>query len=340
MLYTPTPDLLTILSAPWCLANDCHIFAQPIHLIQIFSPQLIAFSRTAPEHFYTATAPLSSPAHPSSISRDFHTKFRRPEAGVLSNMFTEAETPPKHRKVDEDFIRDADLWMDDGKIVIAATNNSKRTQEKQTYAFRCHRSILAKQSKVFEGLLGIPPSAESQDMYDGLPLVVLPDAYADVKTALRYCTSLSKFYDVFQLVIYFIVIVDRGWGLVAYRTSPSRHRLSSNLLVPGPRHVTPRVQRSCVALRTSLLVRSFDSLVSLESSFFHLTSTVTVNPTGFAPNLGRLVQYSKLQSVRTYLTQVPKAHVKPRHNVSTCHVPRTRSQCCVAAHPPSPSHAS
>ncbi len=95
---------------------------------------------------------------------------------------------PKRRRVDQDYVRDADLWVEDGNIIIAATdaNDPESTKGKTTYVFKCHRSLLSKQSKVFEGLLSIPPSAEAQDMYDGLPLVALPDTYADVKRVLQY----------------------------------------------------------------------------------------------------------------------------------------------------------
>ncbi len=94
----------------------------------------------------------------------------------------------KRRRTGRNFVRDTNLWMEDGNIIIAAsdTDESEPTKEEMTYVFKCHRSILSKQSKVFEGLLGIPPSTETQDMYDGLPLVMLPDAYRDVKKLLAY----------------------------------------------------------------------------------------------------------------------------------------------------------
>lgn len=97
----------------------------------------------------------------------------------------------KRRRTERSFVRDMDLWMEDGNIVIAATDvdesdGSGAAKEETTYVFKCHRSILSMQSKVFEGLLGIPPSVETRDMYDGFPLVILPDAYADVKALLSY----------------------------------------------------------------------------------------------------------------------------------------------------------
>lgn len=88
------------------------------------------------------------------------------------------------RRTPRELVPDMDLWMEDGNIIIAATDVS--SEKKTTYAFKCHRSVLSKQSKVFEGLLGIPSSEDSQDMYDGLPLIMLPDAWADVKGLLHY----------------------------------------------------------------------------------------------------------------------------------------------------------
>ena len=73
--------------------------------------------------------------------------------------------------------------MEDGNIIITATDEA--SEDKTTYAFKCHRSVLAKQSKVFEGLLTIPPSTEAGDLYEGLPLIALSDPYADVKGLLH-----------------------------------------------------------------------------------------------------------------------------------------------------------
>ena len=80
------------------------------------------------------------------------------------------------------FVHDNDIWMEDGNLIVAATDGS--SEQKTTYAFKCHRSILSKQSTVFEGLLGIPPSNAAQDVYEGLPLITLPDQYTDVKQLL------------------------------------------------------------------------------------------------------------------------------------------------------------
>ncbi len=90
----------------------------------------------------------------------------------------------KRQRISRELVPDRDLWLEDGNIVIAVTDDT--SEEKTTYAFKCHRSVLAKQSRVFEGLFGIPASENSEDVYEGLPLVMLPDAYADVKGLLHY----------------------------------------------------------------------------------------------------------------------------------------------------------
>ena len=97
---------------------------------------------------------------------------------------TSSETSSKRRRVSQELLHDEDLWLEDGNIVIAATDETQ--EEKAVYAFKCHRSVLTKHSNVFEGLLSIPPSTDTQDLYEGLPLITLPDQYADVKGLLRF----------------------------------------------------------------------------------------------------------------------------------------------------------
>ncbi len=90
----------------------------------------------------------------------------------------------KRRRVSLELVQDPDLWIEDGNVVIAVADET--SEEKIMRGFKCHRGVLAKHSQVFAGLFSIPPSGEAEDVYDGLPLVTLPDAYADVKNLLRF----------------------------------------------------------------------------------------------------------------------------------------------------------
>ena len=96
----------------------------------------------------------------------------------------------KRRRVHHEpvYVHDEDLWLEDGNSIVAATDDE--SQEKVTYTFKFHRSLLAKQSIVFEDMLAIPPSTSAQDIYEGLPLMILPDRYADVKGLLHFLYDL------------------------------------------------------------------------------------------------------------------------------------------------------
>lgn len=87
----------------------------------------------------------------------------------------------------DEFTRDDDLWMEDGNIIIAATDETAYDSEEEplTYVFKCHKSVLSRQSSIFNEMLCIPPSKNVDDICDGLPLVTLPDPYQDVKAALH-----------------------------------------------------------------------------------------------------------------------------------------------------------
>ncbi|KAH8113884.1 hypothetical protein DFH11DRAFT_1509743 [Phellopilus nigrolimitatus] len=67
------------------------------------------------------------------------------------------------------------LWYSDGNIVLIAPLWGSEPQTPFVY-FRVHKSILACQSKVFADMLSFPEPADGlMEMYDGLPVVRLPD---------------------------------------------------------------------------------------------------------------------------------------------------------------------
>lgn len=102
---------------------------------------------------------------------------------MSSTPETNSHNTLKRRRVSHELVQDLDLWMADGNVVIAVADNT--SNETIMRGFKCHCGVLAKHSQIFEGMFSIPASSDAGDLYDGLPLVALPDAYVDVKTFLR-----------------------------------------------------------------------------------------------------------------------------------------------------------
>lgn len=72
--------------------------------------------------------------------------------------------------------RDTDLWFQDGSVVLCADDT----------LFRVYSGILAQASPVFEDMFACPqPALEEDEMYDGCPLVQMPDSAQDLKPFLR-----------------------------------------------------------------------------------------------------------------------------------------------------------
>ncbi|KAI0699087.1 hypothetical protein BC835DRAFT_1412739 [Cytidiella melzeri] len=94
-------------------------------------------------------------------------------------------TPTKRSRIDteREFVHDTNIWMSDGNVIIAVEDPDDDL--KRTYAFKCHMSVLAKHSNIFEALFTLPQSQDDAETYDGVPLVVLPDPYQDVKELLQ-----------------------------------------------------------------------------------------------------------------------------------------------------------
>jgi hypothetical protein len=70
------------------------------------------------------------------------------------------------------------LYLLDGNIVLLAINNAGVCM-----VFRVHKSVLSKNSPVFETMLTLP--ALSSEVYDGIPLVQLQDGAEEVESLLR-----------------------------------------------------------------------------------------------------------------------------------------------------------
>ncbi|KAI0345787.1 hypothetical protein BDW22DRAFT_913487 [Trametopsis cervina] len=104
----------------------------------------------------------------------------------LNAFLMEASRAPaqKRRRVEGevDYIRDADIWLSDGNIIIAVEDPKDRLR---AYALKCHRSVLARHSQVFNTLFTLPQSPEAEEEYDGAPVVRLADPYDDLKSLIQ-----------------------------------------------------------------------------------------------------------------------------------------------------------
>ncbi|KAI0699081.1 hypothetical protein BC835DRAFT_1412734 [Cytidiella melzeri] len=94
------------------------------------------------------------------------------------------ENPSKKRRLDtnQEFIHDSQIWMKDGNVIVTAANTVDEVTT--LYGFRCHKSVLSKHSTVFETMFGLPQSSVPE-YKDGVPVVMLPDPYTDVKGLLQ-----------------------------------------------------------------------------------------------------------------------------------------------------------
>ena len=70
---------------------------------------------------------------------------------------------------------DADLWYYDGSVVLEAQG---------TY-FRVYSGILVKRSPIFKNMFDFPQSPTDCEMYDGCPLVHMPDVVQDLRPFLK-----------------------------------------------------------------------------------------------------------------------------------------------------------
>ncbi|KAI0345786.1 hypothetical protein BDW22DRAFT_1426440 [Trametopsis cervina] len=97
-----------------------------------------------------------------------------------------AQAPAQERRRIEgevNYIRDQDIWLSDGNIVIIVEDPDDPFM--RTFALKCHRSVLARHSQVFNTLFTLPQSPEAEEEYDGAPVVRLSDPYKDLKSLIQ-----------------------------------------------------------------------------------------------------------------------------------------------------------
>ncbi|KAI0739115.1 hypothetical protein C8Q80DRAFT_1275284 [Daedaleopsis nitida] len=95
---------------------------------------------------------------------------------------------PENLRVDWDdsILRDRDLWLDDGNIILVAGKT----------AFKVYKGLLAVQSPVFAGMLAAS-SPDATTRSEGTPVVHLPDSPTDLKHLLHTLLP-TKDVDIFR----------------------------------------------------------------------------------------------------------------------------------------------
>jgi hypothetical protein len=73
-------------------------------------------------------------------------------------------------------------WFQDGNIILQTTSPS----EDEIHLFRCHKSVLSKHSVVFAEMFELESyvCVRRTEEYDGVPVISIPDASADVSALL------------------------------------------------------------------------------------------------------------------------------------------------------------
>ncbi|PIL26653.1 hypothetical protein GSI_11278 [Ganoderma sinense ZZ0214-1] len=97
----------------------------------------------------------------------------------LDTTGTQDALPPATPLVTDEVQRDADMWFEDGNVIVIAQN----------IAFRFHKGVLSHHSQVFRDLFLVPQPSSSDaspiDTLDGCPVVRVSDTSYDFKELLR-----------------------------------------------------------------------------------------------------------------------------------------------------------
>ena len=70
------------------------------------------------------------------------------------------------------------LWLEDGNIILQCASDEPQTM------FRCHKSILSRNSSEFQTMLS-SPSPDSSTPYEGVPVLIVPVAADDIRLLLK-----------------------------------------------------------------------------------------------------------------------------------------------------------
>lgn len=89
---------------------------------------------------------------------------------------SESDGSPSLKRPRLNETRSEEFYFEDGSIVLSA-----KDADGNLVYFRIHKSILARQSAVFNAMFSAPSPPPEVDMYDGLPLVRVHDEAEELK---------------------------------------------------------------------------------------------------------------------------------------------------------------
>lgn len=98
-----------------------------------------------------------------------------------------------------EFQRHTKLYFTDGNICLSAVSHASAASQSDSNAemlaapdhplsagifFRVHQSVLSIHSPIFCDMFGLPSTDDTNETYDGVPLVHMPDSAEDLESLL------------------------------------------------------------------------------------------------------------------------------------------------------------
>ncbi|TDL25284.1 hypothetical protein BD410DRAFT_744017 [Rickenella mellea] len=109
-------------------------------------------------------------------------------------------------KVAKDNVKSVEVWFDDGNIVVGVDTTTKgldlrpvHPASEQRHLFKVHKSVLGMHSPVWKDMFELPQPRHSnmdettEDEYEGVPLMILPDTLKDVRDLLMLMYKPTQF---------------------------------------------------------------------------------------------------------------------------------------------------
>ncbi|KAH8111519.1 hypothetical protein DFH11DRAFT_1613771 [Phellopilus nigrolimitatus] len=164
---------------------------------------LIQKCLNAPHPTTVPGAPSSADAAPTPLQPDntMEGTSRQQTIGMGSMDMREGSTEPvltpehrakfaqKETSSEKKYIRDSRFWMADGNIILSVPDLSSTSAVPRFFLYRVHKSALARHSEVFEHMFSFSASPDSEgavnEMYDGLPVVDMPDSKKHIDSLLE-----------------------------------------------------------------------------------------------------------------------------------------------------------
>lgn len=122
-------------------------------------------------------------------------------------------------EIEPESLMPGDVWLEDGNVILAA----------QGVSFRAHRSVLSRNSEVFQDMFAFPQPEKQSENLEGCPVVQLSDNASELSHFLsalydgrRYVTLLCIIVSYLKLISSFndpliaadILVKTRRWSLM------------------------------------------------------------------------------------------------------------------------------